>query len=225
MLQSIQVVIPFKAREGKSRLSAILNAEERRIFAVAMLKDVMSAASGQGKRTILSDSDLIPEEMGIDADVLKSEMELNDALNSLILEQSELGWPSDILIVMADLALLRDKEIREILRCPGDVVLCPGRGGGTNMILIRSPKFRTCYRGLSFPRHIAYAQQAELSFSVFESFRGGCDIDEPQDLAEVLLHNDGQAKMALEMMGFYLSQSGRSIPERRTLQGDQIKKS
>ena len=217
MLQSIQVVIPFKVKEGKSRLSAVLSPEERRVFAAAMLKDVLAAASGQGRRTILSDSDLKPDEMGIDADVLQSEMELNDALNSVILRHSELGWPSDILIVMADLALLRDREVRDIIRCPGDVVLCPGRGGGTNMILIRSPKFRTCYRGLSFPRHIAYAQRANLSVSVFESFRGGCDIDEPQDLAEVLLHNDGQAKMALEMMGFYLSQSGRSIPERRSL--------
>jgi 2-phospho-L-lactate guanylyltransferase len=82
------------------------------------------------------------------------------------------------------------------------------------MILIRSPKFRTCYHGLSFPEHMAYARKACLNFSVFESFRAGCDIDEPQDLAEVLLHSDGEAKKALEMMGFYLSQSGRSIIER-----------
>lgn len=95
-----------------------------------MLKDVLAAAAvfGQGKRTILSDLDFDPEEMGIDAEVLPSDLELNDALNSLISQQAGLGWPSDMLIVMADLALLREKEIRDILNCPGDVVLCPGRG-------------------------------------------------------------------------------------------------
>lgn len=224
MRQSVHVVIPFKARGGKSRLSSVLKPAERRVFSLAMLRDVLAAASGQSKRTIISDSDLNYEETGIDAEVLPSELELNDALNFLISHHAGLGWPSDILILMADLALLRDREVRGILDCPGDVVLCPGRGGGTNMILIRSPKFRTCYWGLSFPRHIAYARQADLSFSVFESFRGGCDIDEAQDLAEVLLHSDGQAKMVLEMMGFRLSECGRSIPERRSSDGNQIKK-
>ncbi len=223
MLQSVHVVIPFKSKNGKSRLSSVLDPAERMIFSLAMLKDVLGAVSGQGKRSILSDSDFNSREMGIDAEVLPSELDLDDALNSLISQQADLGWPSDILIVMADLALLRDREIGEILSCPGDVVLCPGRGGGTNMILIRSPEFRTCYQGLSFPRHIVYARQADLSFSVFESFRGSCDIDEPQDLAEVLLHNDGQAKMVLDKMGFRLLESGRSIPQRCTSDGNQKK--
>ena len=133
--------------------------------------------------------------MGIDREIQKSELELNDALNSLISHQIELGWPSDILIIMADLALLRGKDVEDILKCQGDVVLCPGRGGGTNMILIRNQKFRTCYHGLSFPKHIAYAKEAGLNVSIFESFRAGCDIDEPQDLVEVLLH--GEEKQAL----------------------------
>ncbi|HQJ62573.1 MAG TPA: 2-phospho-L-lactate guanylyltransferase, partial [Methanothrix soehngenii] len=151
MLQSIHVIIPFKAREGKSRLSSALKPAERRLFAFAMLRDVLAAVFGQGRTTILSRQEFRAEELGIDVEILQSELELNDALNSLISHQADLDWPADILIVMADLPLLREKEIRGILSCQGDVVLCPGRGGGTNMILIRSPKFRTCYHGLSFP--------------------------------------------------------------------------
>ena len=113
---------------------------------------------------------------------------------------------------MADLALLRRDDVAGILNCEGDVVLCPGRGGGTNMILIRSPMFRTCYQGLSFPKHVASACQAGLKVSVFESFRAGCDIDEPEDLAEVLLHGRGRSKTVLEDMGFVLSESGRAGP-------------
>lgn len=215
MLQSIQVIIPFKARGAKSRLSGVLNPAERKLFAFAMLRDVLAVASCLGKATVLSQTENGCEEAGLDADILESELELNDALNSLISHQAEMGWPSNILIIMADLALLREKDVREMKNCSGDVVLCPGRGGGTNMILIRSPVFRTCYQGLSFPRHIASAQNIGLNVSIFESFRAGCDIDEPSDLAEVLLHSDGEAKWALERMGFRLSQKGRSNLERR----------
>ena len=62
------------------------------------------------------------------------------------------------------------------------------------MILIRTPEFRTCYQGLSFPKHLEFARQAGLEASVFESFRAGCDIDCPEDLAEVLLHGRGERR-------------------------------
>lgn len=75
------------------------------------------------------------------------------------------------------------------------------------MILIRAPEFRTCYRGLSFPKHQDYARQAGLEVSVFESFRAGCDIDCPEDLAEVLLHGrEREARGLLEKMGFSVSE-------------------
>ena len=77
------------------------------------------------------------------------------------------------------------------------------------MILIRSPKFRTCYKGLSFPKHINFARQVGLMVSVFESFRAGSDIDCPEDLAEVLLHGRGEARVLLERMGFSVSKNGR----------------
>ena len=63
-------------------------------------------------------------------------------------------------------------------------------------------------------------KEAGLNVSIFESFRAGCDIDEPQDLAEVLLHGEGEAKKALEMMGFYLSWNGKTILERHFLEGN-----
>jgi 2-phospho-L-lactate guanylyltransferase len=147
---------------------------------------------------------------GSDVEILESELDLNDALNSLIAEEASHGWPSDILIVVADLALLTGEDVAGILGCDGDVVLCPGRGGGTNMILIRSPIFRTCYRGLSFPKHLQFAGQAGMKASVFESFRAGCDIDEPEDLAEVLIHGHGESRHILLSMGFCLSEKGRS---------------
>lgn len=188
----------------------MLTAEERRRLAFAMLSDVLDVATGFSWATVLSRPGLDAVEVGRDVDVLESELDLNDALNSLIAEEVRRGWPSDILIVMADLALLKGEDVAGILGCDGDVVFCPGRGGGTNMILIRSSEFRTCYQGLSFPKHLEFAKKAGLEATVFESFRAGCDIDEPEDLTEILIHGSGRARRILESMGFYLSEKGRA---------------
>ena len=128
MLQSIHVIIPFKAREGKSRLSSALKPAERRLFAFAMLRDVLSAVFGQGRTTILSTQELRAEDLGIDVEILPSELELNDALNSLISHQADLDWPADILIVMADLPLLREKEKKRDSQLPRRC--CPLSGTG-----------------------------------------------------------------------------------------------
>jgi len=212
------MVIPFKHENAKSRLSSVLSPVERRLLAFAMLRDVLSAVLGHGWATVLSRPGLGIVEVGCDVEIVESELGLNDALNSLIAEEARHGWPLEILIVMADLALLTEKDVVGILNCEGDVVLCPGRGGGTNMILIRSPKFRTCYQGLSFPWHLAFAREAGLEVTVFESFRAGCDIDEPEDLAEVLLHGRGETKALLQSMDFVLTEDGRASIERRSSQ-------
>ena len=210
MGQPIHVVIPFKNQGAKSRLASVLSPQERQLLSFAMLKDVLDAVLGQGWATVLSRPGLNVVDIGYDVEIQESELDLNDALNSLIACEARQGWPLDMLICMADLALLRQDDVVGILSCEGDVVLCPGRGGGTNMILIRSPKFRTCYHGLSFPKHLAFALQAGLEVSIYESFRAGCDIDEPEDLAEVLLHGRGRSKNVLEEMGFALSENGRA---------------
>jgi len=208
--QPIHVVIPFKNQGAKSRLASVLSPQERQLLSFAMLMDVLDAVLGQGWATVLSRPGLNVVDIGYDVEIQESELDLNDALNSLIACEARQGWPLDMLICMADLALLRQDDVVGILSCEGDVVLCPGRGGGTNMILIRSPKFRTCYHGLSFPKHLAFALQAGLEVSIYESFRAGCDIDEPEDLAEVLLHGRGRSKNVLEEMGFALSENGRA---------------
>jgi 2-phospho-L-lactate/phosphoenolpyruvate guanylyltransferase len=205
----IRIVVPFKLDNAKSRLAPALKPAERRLLAFAMLRDVLGTVSGFGKVTIISRPGLDAAQVGYDVEVHESELDLNDALNAFISDDAMQGWPSDILIVMADLALLTQKDIADILCCEGDVVLCPGRGGGTNMILIRAPEFRTRYQGLSFPNHLDYARHAGLKTEVFESFRAGCDIDCPEDLAEVLLHGRGEARMLLEKMEISVSEKGR----------------
>ncbi|MDD2755508.1 MAG: 2-phospho-L-lactate guanylyltransferase [Methanothrix sp.] len=210
MHRPLRIIVPFKLDNAKSRLAPVLKPAERRLLAFAMLRDVLGTISDFGEVIILSRPGLEAANVGYDAEILESNLDLNDALNALIASEASRGWPAEILIVMADLALLTQKDVAGILGSRGDVVICPGRGGGTNMILIRAPEFRTCYQGLSFPKHLDYAQQAGLDVCVFESFRAGSDIDCPEDLAEVLLHGRGEARALLEKMGFSVSEKGRS---------------
>ena len=207
---AVQIVVPFKQNGAKSRLSPALTPAERRSLAFAMLRDVLDAVSGQSPATILSRPGLDAVEVGRDVKIWESDLELNDAINAYLENHARRGWPYDILIVMADLALLTEREVVRIQNCKGDVVLCPGRGGGTNMILTRSPKFRTCYRGLSFPKHLNAAKELGLKVEVFDSFRASCDIDDPSDLAELLLHSRGSAVKALNNFKLNLDGLGRA---------------
>ena len=212
MKRPLSIVVPFRLDGAKSRLSAALNKDERREMALAMLRDVLACIGELGELTVLTrpgwdmGEDIWRDLAGQDIKIMPSDLELNHALNMVIEREILQGWRRDLLIVMADLALLGKGDIEGILSCLGDVVLCPGRGGGTNMILIRSPGFRTCYRGLSYPKHIDLAREMGLSLSIFESFRASCDIDQPEDLAEILLHGKGEARSLLLGWGFWLSE-------------------
>ena len=211
MQRPVSIVVPFRLDGAKSRLSPALTVAERREMALAMLRDVLACIGELGELTVLTrpgwdmGEDRWLKQAAQDIKVISSDLELNDALNMVIEREILQGWRRDLLIVMADLAILEKGDIEGILSCPGDVVLCPGRGGGTNIILIRSPRFRTCYQGLSYPRHIDLARKIGLRLSVYESFRAGCDIDRPEDLAEILLHGKGEARSLLEKWGFQLS--------------------
>lgn len=219
--RSVRIVVPFKFNGAKSRLAPALDPEERRLLAFAMIRDVLRTASEFGEVTVLSRPGLKADDIAITGkdietaerkfEILESDLDLNDALNELIEKEAIRGWKKDILIVMADLALLAKNDMAGILNCPGDVILCPGRGGGTNMILINSPAFRTCYRGCSFPKHLDFARGAGLEAMVFESFRASSDIDQPEDLVELLLHGRGEARALLERMGFSISDEARAL--------------
>lgn len=208
MHRPVQVVIPFKLENAKSRLAPVLSPEERKQLALAMLRDVLEAVSGVGLVTILSRPGFDRLNLGLDVGILESDLELNEALNSSIERWQEMGWPTDLLIVMADLALLTSDDMSGILGTPGDVVLSPGRGGGTNMILIRRPEFRTCYRGISYTKHLNFAQGLGLRVGEYSSYMVGCDVDEPTDLMEVLIHGRGVSLQFLRSLGFELLDDG-----------------
>jgi 2-phospho-L-lactate guanylyltransferase len=210
-MQEIQVVIPFKLNGAKSRLSPLLSRDERKKLALAMLNDVIAAVSDIGLVSVLSKSQLPDYDTISPQMIIECDLELNSALNCLISDWQKKGWPADLLIVMADLPLLTKRDLDGIMSTAGDLVISPGRGGGTNILLIRSSIFRVSYHGLSFLKHIDLAEKLGLSAGVYYSYNSGCDIDEPSDLVEVLLHGRGETQRLLKEMGFSLiSGEGRA---------------
>ncbi|GAB6284149.1 MAG: 2-phospho-L-lactate guanylyltransferase [Methanoregula sp.] len=203
-------LIPYKPVNPKTRLSCILNQEEREAFARAMLADVIAAVKGAGCSPVIVGTELFDSD---DVQVTVKDADLNQTLNAIL----PLSTGGQMLIVMADLPLATSAAIERVCATKKDMAIVPGRGGGTNVIFLREPtRFHVDYYGTSFNKHMQIARDAGLSCEVIDSFRLHTDIDEKEDLVELLIHGDGSSRKYLEDLGFELSvEKGRVGVSRR----------
>jgi len=187
----MRAVIPYKKENAKSRLSSVLTLGEREEFVELMLKDVLNTLSKAdvNKIDILTTS-IYGVADDIETNVIVSELGLNEVLNQYLTKISE-----PVMIIMADLPLVTTRHIQEITASDKDVIIVPGRGGGTNILYIKDPThFHVKYYGSSFRTHCDIVKDMSQSIYVYDSFLASIDIDEPQDLVELLLHGHGMAK-------------------------------
>jgi 2-phospho-L-lactate guanylyltransferase len=175
------VLIPFKPVNPKTRLSEVMKRGEREKFARCMLLDVLNALSGfDCDVKILSTHPFQIEGY----EVVVDSRELDEAVNSRI--------EGETAVIMSDIPLINPETLRRFFESEGDVVIAPGRKGGTNMILIRDRKFRVRYYYCSFLRHLEIAESLGLKCTVFDSFYASVDIDTPDDLLELMIHGRGK---------------------------------
>jgi len=181
----MKAVVPFKVVNAKSRLSALLTPEERAKFARLMLDDITGVLRETGLDIVL----LTTTPFTYDAEVLVSEKDLNAALNDFLSAES-----GPVLIVMADIPLITARNVRDIIGSDADLVIVPGRGGGTNVQFIKTPRrYHVDYYGASFLDHVRIAEDNGLALEVFDSFNVSTDIDETYDLVELYIHGKGEA--------------------------------
>ena len=191
----MRVVVPFDARDPKTRLNGVLDGGERSAFARAMLRDVLDAVRrGGGEPTVLATA-----EIDVDAPVAVDERSLTAAINDRLGDADE-----PLAIVMADLALATPDAVERLLDAEGSVALVPGRGGGTNALVVRDSAFHVDFHGASFRDHRRIAAEAGIDPTVVDSYRLSTDVDEPADLVEILLHGEGRAAAWLDERGFEL---------------------
>ena len=197
--------VPCSVDTPKSRLAPVLTLAERQSFATAMLVDVLDALVTAGYTpTVLSTAPITDGRVTDRAAVTVDDRALTTAVNSRLAEDTP------TLIVMADLPLVEPVDIHELVDSEADISIAPGLGGGTNALVVRESRFRVDYHGASYLDHRQTAAELDATVEAVDSRRLATDVDEPEDLAEVLIHGTGMAHDWLVEAGFELdTTSGR----------------
>jgi 2-phospho-L-lactate guanylyltransferase len=203
----MRVFVPYDAREPKTRLAPLLDADERAALARAMGRDVLSVLDGTAHDPVLLATEPLDVERPVRVDDQPLTPAVNDALDSV---------DGPAAVVMADLALLTPDAVARLFGPDADVVLAPGLGGGTNALVARHPDFRVDYHGVSYRDHREAAERVGAEVATVDSFRLAVDVDDPSDLAEVLVHTDGRAAETLREAGVELTADGGRVAVTRS---------
>ena len=205
-MNSVKAIIPFKKKGAKTRLRTFLTEAEREELAMRMLKDVLVALSESNIEEVEIISRCSKEELlnalklelrNLKLTVRVDEKGLNEVLNEVIQDEKD-----PRLIIMADIPLVTPESINELIGHEADVVIAPGRKGGTNALFMRKPcEFVVSYYGVSCLEHIETAKGRNLSYTVHDSFFISADIDEDDDLMELLIHGKYFSAEYLRMIG------------------------
>ncbi|MFB6256359.1 MAG: 2-phospho-L-lactate guanylyltransferase [Haloplanus sp.] len=180
----MRLLVPFEAARPKTRLDGVLDSDERVAFARAMLRDVLDACREAGH-----DPEVVATGPVADVPVTVDDRPLSAAMNA------RLGGDDPLGVVAADLALLTPAAVGRLVdaAAEADVTIAPGRGGGTNALVVSHPDFRVDFHGVSYRDHRRVARNAGADVAVVDSMRLSTDVDEPADFVEVLLHGKGAA--------------------------------
>jgi 2-phospho-L-lactate guanylyltransferase len=190
----MHVVVPFDAAAPKTRLAPLLDDSERHALASCMLGDVLDAVTSthESVSTVdvlatapLDDDNDHHGQDHADVGVTVDDRPLTDAVNDVVTDT----LPDEPLaVVMADLGLATPSALTRLYGTAGDVVLVPGRGVGTNALVVRTPAFRVDFHGTSYLDHRLAAERVGASVETVDSFRLATDVDEPADLVEAFVH-------------------------------------
>lgn len=209
-------LIPFAASDPKTRLDSVLTADERAAFARVMLRSVLTTLREAGHEpTVVATAPLDETTLSADTAVVVDDRPLTAAVND------QLAADTPTLIMMADLPLATPEAIHRLTTASDDagdaaaIAIAPGLGGGTNALVVRAPAFRVDYHGASYVDHCEIAADLGATVRTVDSRQLATDIDEPSDLAEVLIHGDGPAREWLIDAGVELDRSDGRVGVRR----------
>jgi 2-phospho-L-lactate/phosphoenolpyruvate guanylyltransferase len=199
MRQPATIVVPFRSmREGKSRLSSVLSQREREELNRSMLEGVLGAALEveQHPQVLV----VSPDEVALhEARMIDSRIEtlvqgpdvhgLNGALEQATRVAIDAG-SRVVVVIPADLPLIRGSDIENLLRRDAPVVIAPDRHRqGTNGLMQRIDATRGHFRyqfGIdSYHHHQEEAHRLGLDPVTAVSLGTSFDLDTPGDLAEL----------------------------------------
>ena len=210
----MRFLVPFEATQPKTRLDPILDAGERTALARAMLGDVLGAllAAGHDPEVVAT----APVELA--ADTVDGVPVVVDDRRRAAAVNARLGGTDPVGVLVADLGLVTPEAVASLVAAAADadVAIAPGRGGGTNGLVVAHPDFRVDFHGVSVRDHLTAARAVGAETRVVDSMRLATDVDEPADLVEVLLHGEGEAAAWLRAAGFELDAGDGRVGVART---------
>jgi 2-phospho-L-lactate guanylyltransferase len=186
-------VVPVKTLlKSKTRLSNIFTIQERRLFTLAMLEDVLNALkTSKVDETVVVSSDSAVETVvkGFGMTFLKETREgLNQALNQAT-RWCIRNHAETVLTLPADVPLIAPKDLESLAKMAMKdcVVISPSRNGGTNVLLQTPPKVVAPSFGHdSFKKHFCKAQAKHVRTKIYVSASVMLDIDSESDLEQLL---------------------------------------
>jgi 2-phospho-L-lactate/phosphoenolpyruvate guanylyltransferase len=195
-------VIPVKGlTESKTRLSAHLQGDKRRILVEALLEDVLSSiirSKAYGTIMVISPDENVGSRIRQPEVSFRKQsgMGLNRAVEQAN-RLATLGHANSLTTILADIPLVEPGDFREIvsLGSPGRrVVMAPSMKGGTNVMLTSPPGVVSPgYGRWSYSKHLRRAQLNGISAYSLSNPRLSFDIDTMNDLLE-LRHRDPDGK-------------------------------
>ena len=212
----VSALIPVKGfSNAKQRLSPLLDAADRELFAEVMFRDVLKQvlkARGLVETYVVTGDSKVAEiatSLGAQLIREKAEKGETDAVDFARSELKQLGREA-VLIIPGDMPLVRSADIEEVLaQIPEGAgfpfaLLVPSHDRmGTNALLLAPPdiiKLRFGYD--SFTYHMSQVSAQGLPLRFIENERLALDIDEPKDLERFLSFGfeDGESTRAVRAM-------------------------
>ena len=212
----VSALIPVKGfRNAKQRLSPLLDAADRELFAEIMFRDVLKQvlkARGLVETYVVTGDSKVAEiatSLGARLIREKAEKGETDAVDFARGELKQLGREA-VLIIPGDMPLVRSADIEEVLAQVPEgagfpfALLVPSHDRmGTNALLLAPPdiiKLRFGYD--SFTYHMSQVSAQGLPLRFIENERLALDIDEPKDLERFLSFGfeDGESTRAVRAM-------------------------
>jgi 2-phospho-L-lactate guanylyltransferase len=189
---------------AKTRLSGVLGQAARADLAVAMLEDVLAAASEVtfARRVVVTESEVVSglaRTVGAESFYV-SATGTNDAASAATLAATGAGAPR-VLLLAADLPYLIASDLELLLAEDAQVVIAPDRHRrGTNALLLAPPSvISPAFGADSFRAHRERARQASLVASIVTSRGLSIDVDEGDDL-RLLLSEPGFGRRTRELL-------------------------
>jgi 2-phospho-L-lactate/phosphoenolpyruvate guanylyltransferase len=180
----VLAIVPFKGRDGaKTRLSGVLDADERAGLALELLERVLAACEKAAviRRTLLVTPN--PSALPGNVDILHDRG--TGHANAIELALADPRARDGALVVMADCPLVDVHALESLALAARPLALVPSDDGGVNALALREANgFRPRF-GVPAKTMIAAARAAGLEPTVLQDRRLAFDVDVPADLTRL----------------------------------------